>query len=102
MDSVDLQSLEADKVLFYFGVLTLQCVLSLPKVEYSQDATGGWGAMLMIGGYTLVVPHLFVSRLIAKVEVCRDALDLLRARYPQWILLQSVASHLEKRSTSFG
>lgn len=32
------------------------------------------------------MPHVYVSRYVAKVEVCRDALDQLRAQFPQWVV----------------
>lgn len=85
LGSLDLATLTASQTLFYFGVLTTQALL-LPRFEFDRETGGRWGVKLTMYGYTLSKPELFGSQVGVKVEVCREALEILKTQYPQWVV----------------
>ncbi|KAL1998168.1 hypothetical protein VTN02DRAFT_6738 [Thermoascus thermophilus] len=85
LGTLDLATLTASQALFYFGVLTTQALL-MPRFEFDRESGGRWGVKLTMYGYTLSKPGLFGSQAGVKVEVCREALEILKTLYPQWVV----------------
>lgn len=83
LNEIDTRSLSAKQVLFYFGVLTLKEPCLQPSFEYAQDRSGMWTAKLVLYRETISIPRM-MTRMGAKVEICRVALSLLKSRFAGW------------------
>jgi hypothetical protein len=83
LHEIDTRSLSAKQVLFYFGVLTLKEPCLRPTFEYSQDRSSMWTAKLVLYRESISIPRM-LTRMGAKVEICRVALSLLKPRFAGW------------------
>lgn len=84
LESLNPALLADSRTLFYFGVLTIQTLL-LPRFRFTREG-GRWGVELTLYGYTISKPASFDTQIGAKVQVCREALELLKSRYPNWMV----------------
>jgi hypothetical protein len=81
---VDISTLSSEQVLFYFGVLKLQEKRHLqPTFEYTEEPEGRWSAKLTMYNDSLRLPSMS-SLVVAKVEICRLALSILKVRHGGW------------------
>ncbi|CRG91531.1 hypothetical protein PISL3812_08581 [Talaromyces islandicus] len=83
LHEIDTRSLSAKQVLFYFGVLTLKEPCLQPSFEYVQDRSSMWTAKLVLYRESISIPRM-LTRMGAKVEICRVALSLLKPRFASW------------------
>lgn len=75
-------------MLFCFGVLATQ-ILILPRFQFIGDkntGNGKFGVKLTVYGYTFRRNQAFDSEMEAKVEVCREALTMLKHQLPRLIV----------------
>ncbi|EED12630.1 conserved hypothetical protein [Talaromyces stipitatus ATCC 10500] len=102
LSEIDTRSLTPEQVLFYFGVLSLQQTQLEPVFEYTQEANGGhWSAKLTMYRDSLKIPAL-KSLAAAKVEICRVALSILKARYANWNVPDEPSGNLTAFSWRWG
>jgi hypothetical protein len=85
LESLNSALLTDRQALFYLGVLAVQTLL-LPRFRFSGGIGGAWGVELTLYGHTISKPESFGTQIGAKVQVCREALELLKGRYPNWIV----------------
>ncbi|KAL4961214.1 uncharacterized protein BDV14DRAFT_203928 [Aspergillus stella-maris] len=86
LSSLDVESASDSKVLFYFGVLATKALL-LPTFEYTSGRKSRlWGVKMKIYGMTFVRSHVYDSRKVARVCICREALKKLKTEFPHWIV----------------
>lgn len=76
-----IQNISNDDVLFYFGVLATRALL-LPRFQFNGSKKGDkWGVKLTMYGHTIVKGIQYKSHKLAKVTICREALEKLKAEY---------------------
>ncbi|OKL58414.1 hypothetical protein UA08_06218 [Talaromyces atroroseus] len=84
LDEVDTRNLTSEQVLFYFGVLKLQEKKNLNQnIQYNQEPDGRWSARFTMYNDSLKLPSMR-SLVVAKVEICRVALSILKVRHARW------------------
>ncbi|KAL4917082.1 hypothetical protein BDW62DRAFT_89744 [Aspergillus aurantiobrunneus] len=86
LDSLDLESISESKVLYYFGVLATKALL-LPRFHFTSSRKSKyWGVKMTIYGMTFIRSHVYASRRVAKVSICKEALKKLKVEFPNWVV----------------
>ncbi|KAL4814568.1 hypothetical protein BDW67DRAFT_186577 [Aspergillus spinulosporus] len=86
LDSLDIDSVSESDILYYFGILATKALL-LPRFQFTKGRKNRyWGVKLTIYGMTFTRSHIYDSRKIAKVSVCREALKKLKVEFPNWVV----------------
>ncbi|KAJ5580164.1 uncharacterized protein N7459_006149 [Penicillium hispanicum] len=87
LGSITLDSLTANQVLFFFGVLGIMGRLN-PRYQFKFGGPGGQkvGVRLTMYGHTIVVSPCADNANVARVAACHRALSKLRKFNPQWLV----------------
>ncbi|PGH16948.1 hypothetical protein AJ80_05016 [Polytolypa hystricis UAMH7299] len=83
--TLDVGSISGADTMWYLAVLSLQSG-DEPKFTYTEGIPGDWTVKVTFGDSVVTLEHDGSTQAALKSDVCREVLDILRARYSSWRL----------------